>query len=305
MALLELGLSRKRMTRIAAKVRWGIRSVGLVPAVVGAIRLAALRGRRPRSAVLRLRSGPELEFEYPRQLVPALVVFGDYIDPEYEFLKRVARDDWVVIDVGAAIGQFSVFVAMLPVAAVHAYEPSAENLLTLERNISRNHVTDRITVHGRVLAARVGETTFRTAGNPYLSRPGETGSSTRDEILLASTLDIELTERGLSRFDCLKLNVAGYEGEVLEGARESLAAQRADFLIILISESSLGWFGRLEECGYRFYFFHPQQHRLHRVRGAAEISAADRPWPARHVIGISGRALDEGLVGAITRAGDS
>ncbi len=98
------------------KLRWGIRVVGVVPTVVGVGRLIAARLRAGPLVVIRLKSGSELQMSYPRQLVPALVVFGDYIDPEFDFLRRVARSDWIVVDVGAAIGQFSVFAARLAIS---------------------------------------------------------------------------------------------------------------------------------------------------------------------------------------------
>ena len=43
---------------------------------------------------VRLReSGATLAFAHPSQLVPALVVFGDLIDPEYPFLAAVAKPE--------------------------------------------------------------------------------------------------------------------------------------------------------------------------------------------------------------------
>jgi FkbM family methyltransferase len=74
-------------------------------------------------------------------------MFGDLIDPEFAFLRSIARPDWVVADVGAAIGQFTIFATGLPCAVVHAFEPSGASVATLKLNISRNDVIDRVKIH--------------------------------------------------------------------------------------------------------------------------------------------------------------
>src|SRR3970040_2142325 len=96
----------------ADKIRWGARAVGWLATIIGSFCLARLKLVRPARAEVRLRqTGATMTFNYPKQLVPALVVFGDLIDPEYAFLREVARPDWIFLDVGAAIGQFTVFAA--------------------------------------------------------------------------------------------------------------------------------------------------------------------------------------------------
>src|SRR5262245_38592237 len=110
-----IGISRRReaVHSGVAKLRWGARTVGWLGTARGGLRLLWLRLARPSAVEIRLRSsGAVLGFAYPRQLVPALVVFGDVIDPEYAFLAAVARPNWTFIDVGAAIGQFTVFAAV-------------------------------------------------------------------------------------------------------------------------------------------------------------------------------------------------
>src|SRR5262245_24553105 len=83
-----------------AKLRWGTRTVGWMYTVLGGLRLFWLWFTRPRTVEVRLRSsGAILGFAYPTQLVPALVVFGDLIDPEYAFLAAVVRPDWIFLDV--------------------------------------------------------------------------------------------------------------------------------------------------------------------------------------------------------------
>lgn len=287
-----------RVRNAAAKLVWGVRVVGPARTAVGLARLAVLRVRRSPEVVVPLRSGPVLGFTYPSQLVPALVVFGDYIDPEIPFLREVARPDWVVLDVGAAIGQFSVLAAILPVAHVHAFEPSGDNIAALEANLARNRVAERVTVHQVALSDSETETVFATSANPFLSRldrPG--GSGSHGETVPVRTLTGTVDGLGVERVGCLKVNVAGFEAAVLAGAEDLLRRQAADVLVILISEGAAAWFPRIAALGYRFFFFHPGTRTLHELERLDDVPGHGRPWPARHLIGVSGPAVARGVLG--------
>src|SRR5690242_4109566 len=109
------------------KVRWGARTVGLRATTRGAVRFAWLKVRRPAEVRVKLAGGGVLEFDNPSQLVPALVVFGDVIDPELLLLRRRLRPGAVAVDAGAAIGQFPVVVGQTPGTRLHVFEPSGVN----------------------------------------------------------------------------------------------------------------------------------------------------------------------------------
>ncbi|WP_134742393.1 FkbM family methyltransferase [Nocardioides sp. 503] len=298
----------RRVWQAWDKFRWGARVVGFWPAVAGGVRLARLRlGRRERAHV-RLRSGASISFDVASQLPPALVMFRTLIDPEFPLLSEIAEPDWLVVDVGAAIGQFSVFAAGLPVAEVHAFEPSGANISSLRRNLADNRLGDRVHVHQVALSDRVGEQAFVTQGNSYLSRldrpvPGAWSS----ELVAVRTLTDEVARLGLPRISVLKINVAGYEPEVLSGAAALLARGAASILVLLIGERSIPWYERCGEWGYRFFFYSPDQRVLHELEDLALSTLERPPWPARHVIGIHVDALatlDLAAAGISLRAAD-
>src|ERR1700709_1431975 len=68
-----------RLRAHASKLHWGIQAVGLPATLQGLTRSVALRIRRPATARTPLPYGAVMDFDYPSQLVPALVVFGDLI----------------------------------------------------------------------------------------------------------------------------------------------------------------------------------------------------------------------------------
>lgn len=287
--------SMRRLRTARDKFGWGMRVAGPVATLSGAGRFASLMLRRPARSEVHLRSGPILEFDYPGQLPPTLLMFGDFIDPEFDFLKLIARPHWLVVDVGAAIGQFTVFSAIcFPDAIVHAFEPSSANISTLNRNIVRNGVEGRVVVHQEALSDTVGTARFQTTPDTWNSRlASDDGKEEGTELVVVNTLDAKLKAIGVDHIDVLKINVAGFEPGVIKGAMATLKALQVDIIILLLGLASLPHYAAIAALGYRFFYYHPQEQTLYEVTQFDEDSVLrHRPWPARHIIAIRDGALD-------------
>lgn len=273
------------------KMLWGARVVGVGAAAKGAARMGYLYIRRPSRSEIQLRSGQVIEFDFPSQVPRVLLAFGDFIDPEFAFLRKISHPGWVVADVGAAIGQFSLFAATLPVAKVHAFEPNPENAAALSRNVVRNRLSSRVDVHRIAFSNAEFEGNFDTA-NAWTSVISETGS----QRVSVRTLAADFERRRLEHVSVLKVNVAGYEPQVIEGAEPFLAKGGADILILLLGLASLRWYARLAAHGYRFFYFHPNENVLYEVTSFdADSVLAHRPWPARSIIAIHQSAIESRL----------
>lgn len=284
------------------KLTWGVRAVGVRHTALGATRLAMLAVRRPARSEVRLRSGGLVSFENPSQRAPALVVFGDVIDPELILLRRVLAPDSVLIDAGAAIGQFTVVAGQTPGTTIHAYEPSAANLESLRRNVALNGLTERTVVHQAALSSSEGTATFRTTANSFLSGLDDRGTKGPDgdiETVPVHTLTSELSRLGLEQVDVLKVNVAGYEAPVLEGAMPVLERGGVDLLIVLIGSEVVPVLQRIAGLGYRFFFFDPYSVALHELDRVDMDTLNRPPTPARHVIAIRPHALASGALATI------
>jgi FkbM family methyltransferase len=278
------------------KLRWGMRAVGPARVLQGAARLALLQLRHPKQSEVRLRSGTVMEFDYPSQFPPMLVMFGDLVDPEFAFLRAIARPGWTVVDVGAAIGQFTLFAASLG-AEVHAFEPSGANVATLVRNLDRNGVAERVGVHQAALSNTTGEARFQTDARTWLSRLDR---SEGGELVRVQRLSDTMRELSLSHVSVLKINVSGYEPAVMEGAWSFLAEGGADVLVLLLGLTSLPWYEKIAALGYRFFYYHPGHRTLHEVTSFDASSVLDhRPWPARHIIALRSGAIDEGMIAGL------
>ena len=227
------------------------------------------------------------------------MIFGDFIDPEFAFLQDVARPNWTIVDVGAAIGQFSLFAAVcLPGATVHAFEPSSANVATLRRNIDRNGVGSIVVVHQAALSNRKETARFATTPKTWMSQLAAVDSlDPCVELVSVDTLAATLKSLPLDHVDVLKVNVAGFEPAVLEGAMPCLEAGQVDILIALLGLPSLAWYEAISQLGYRFFYYHPRKRTLFEVTSFDEASVLrHRPWPARHIITIRRGALRD-LVG--------
>ncbi len=147
-----------------------------------------------------------------------LYLEGERLVHERHLLRRLVSPGMRVVDVGANIGYYTLMFHRLvgPSGEVICIEPSPENLEELRRNVDGNHLAN-----ARIISCAVGETPgrvgFKAGINGGVVRDGE-GAYTAD----VQTLDSLVAER----VDFVKIDVDGYEGHVLKGARELLARDR-------------------------------------------------------------------------------
>jgi FkbM family methyltransferase len=179
--------------------------------------------------------------------------FEPDMDP---LIKRLARPGMVVLDIGANVGLHALNFArqVFPGGRVYAFEATEFAYRKLARNAELNPALDLEPLHLAVSneAALAVEVDFRSSWRTDGSR-SDSGKSVVD----FARLDDWVAERGLSRIDIIKLDVDGYEGLVLDGARDTVARFHPDFLI----EAWTGQYGTgrpdafaiLASFGYEFH----------------------------------------------------
>jgi FkbM family methyltransferase len=167
-------------------------------------------------------------------------------------------NDGVFVDVGANWGYFPVYLAVRPgfQGRVLAFEPFPKSFADLNRLVHALQMGDIITTYPIAIGDRSGvaSITDETASglNAVSSQP-------HDGRIYIERLDHIVETAGLSRIDVIKIDVEGYERNVLVGAQQSIAR----FLPVVIFESWLvpdreTVMAPFEELGrisdtYRFY----------------------------------------------------
>lgn len=186
---------------------------------------------------------------------------GVHLGLPSDVLRRLGPGDWA-IDVGANIGVVTGQLAARVGAAGHvwAIEPVPWNAQRLKDLRERNHL-EMIRTFDVALGAADGTVTLR------LPPPGSSGWASvtaswinADEIVVPlRSLDSLVSELGVDgELALIKIDVEGFESEVLAGAAETLARFRPllyvefnDEILRDAGSSSIDLLSRFESAGYR------------------------------------------------------
>jgi FkbM family methyltransferase len=162
-----------------------------------------------------------------RQGIDLAIYLGVFERSTAKALRRLIRPGQVVLDVGANVGAHTLPLARLvgDVGRVVAFEPTAFARRKLIANLALNpELVRRVTVEPTML---IGESSAKLPPAIYSSWPlvGRSQLHTKHRGELKSTegararrLDDWLAEVGIEHVDLIKVDVDGYECEVLSGA---------------------------------------------------------------------------------------
>lgn len=147
------------------------------------------------------------------------------------------RPGWVVFDIGANVGFFTVIAARLtgPSGRVIGFEPLSDNAARIRHNARLNGF-DHVEVRTDAVGARDGTTPFFLSSNPNWGRIADRGrpSGTVAEIAVPiRSLDGLSREGAIPDPDLIKIDVEGAEEAVLQGAAALLRRARPVLLIEL------------------------------------------------------------------------
>lgn len=139
----------------------------------------------------------------------------DYAPDLQRFCRENLTRDSVVFDIGANIGLTSCIFNQ-HAGRVYAFEPNPAVFPLLQKNVETNRLQN-VSVHNMAIGATTGTTHF--AGESAF------GYMTKDVAAPAvqiDTVDRLVSEFGLDRLDLLKIDVEGFEPDVLAGARSTI-----------------------------------------------------------------------------------
>jgi len=168
---------------------------------------------------------------------PTLLTYGIFANrktrhTDVDLIKKYTPSGGTMLDVGGNIGSITVPLAehVGPKGVVHIFEPSPKFFNIVTKNIALNNFSDRVTAHQVALGAKVGTVHLNeSVADDTTNHIATTGTAVPQNTLDSFT-------NTLSQIDFLKIDVEGYELEVLKGATATLAKTNCLYIEFIPSQ---------------------------------------------------------------------
>jgi FkbM family methyltransferase len=191
--------------------------------IAGLVRFAAwqLRSRAHAEVIHPWVDGTKLAVRRGMTGATGNIYCGLHEFPDMAFVLHALRANDLFLDIGANVGSYTILASGVCAARTLAFEPASETVMHLRRNIEVNALEHLVEVHQIVLGRVSADATF-TVGRDTLNRVALPGEELPLAILPMRRLD---DVPYASEATLIKLDVEGYEAEVLAGASRVLAAR--------------------------------------------------------------------------------
>lgn len=176
---------------------------------------------------------------YDKGIEKKLYLTGTYEKGLLKIISQILKPGDVVVDAGANIGLISIFSGILvgPSGLVLAFEPHPETVLILNKNIQINQLT-----HVKVFPQGLGSKRSKAKiySNLHINRGAasmvdfQEGAPSFD--IEVSVLDEVLASQKVNKVKLLKVDVEGFEMEVLKGAESILSQENGPILVVECSQ---------------------------------------------------------------------
>ena len=194
---------------------------------------------------------------------------------DMSFLLHLLREEDLFADIGANVGSYTVLASAEIGARAYAFEPSESTYKLLQTNIRLNNIEEKVTAYNIALGAAPGKLRF-TVGLDTMNHmaSGQAGEHTAE--VQVDTLDHVL---GLKTPLLLKIDVEGFESEVLKGATRTLQQESLKAILIELNGSGKRYGYNDEDIhrllisyGFEPYEYIPEQRRLVKQAGYGTLN---------------------------------
>jgi FkbM family methyltransferase len=180
-----------------------------------------------------------MNFYKKTDIISSSISFLGFYDWELsDFIKVIAKDSKLMIDVGANLGYYSlIFLANSDKGYIEAYEPNRVIFLLLDNNIQNNNLEYRSRLHNVAVSNKSEKLLFDSIS----TQQGGWGRISQDTgiTVTAVSLDDEYYNNEEVVIDILKIDVEGYEYKVILGATKLLSSHRIKHIFFEINEEML------------------------------------------------------------------
>jgi FkbM family methyltransferase len=207
---------------------------------------------------LETKHGPMLGFRADKYITGCLAAYGEFSPGEWKMLAQMVKPGMTVVEAGANIGAHTVPLARACApGALYAFEPQQRVFQVLCANLVNNEVKNVVALPDAVGAepghAIVPDVAYGHEGNFGGVSLRAVGEVPGRRVRVSTIDDLELTSCGL-----IKVDVEGFERQVLRGARETIARCRPRLYVENDRrEHQAELIMLIEELGYRQYWHLP------------------------------------------------
>ncbi|WP_316851305.1 FkbM family methyltransferase [Pedobacter agri] len=147
------------------------------------------------------------------------------------FLLHFLRKEDLFYDIGANVGSYTLLAAGICKSNTVAFEPISETFEILSQNMKLNHFDKLVITENMGVGDKIGELYFSTDSdttNHVINSNEDTASTAKVPVI-----NLDSYYQGYPP-NLIKIDVEGYEGQVLDGASELLSAPGLKAIIIEI-----------------------------------------------------------------------
>jgi len=185
---------------------------------------------------------------------------------DMSFFLHLLRPDDLFVDVGANIGSYTILASSVVGTEVISVEPDPETFQHLTRNVQQNSADERVDVKQFAVGSEEGEIAF-TVGQDTTNQVADKNDPNA-QILPMSTLDALIGDRSPV---AIKMDVEGFETEVLRGATATLA--KPSLVAIEIETQDPEGRRILQEAGFSEYAYDPASRQLSENQAARSVNS--------------------------------
>lgn len=216
----------------------------------------------------------------------SILLLGTYDHAAVRAFTRLAPSGGVAVDIGAHVGQFTLLGARAVGATgrVLAFEPQPRIFHRLQRNVAENGLANvdayPLALGSRTSVVRLHPTeSDSNSGLASVCTAGD-GCESRHQEVRCVRLDDVVHDAGIDHIDILKIDVEGFEQDVLHGAAEVINRSRPAIIIeaneveATDDPPSSAAIAQLVELGYQLFGIGPadgEAPHLHRLQTGRQV----------------------------------